>query len=79
MSDDRQERIRKRAHEIWESEGRPHGAHDRHWHQAAAEIDATAAKPAGSASKPAAKKKVAAKPAGKSAAAAKKPAKPRKA
>nr|WP_210201736.1 DUF2934 domain-containing protein [Mesorhizobium loti] len=40
MADDRQERIRQRAHEIWEREGRPHGAHERHWHQAAGEIEA---------------------------------------
>lgn len=39
MADDRQERIRQRAHEIWEREGRPHGAHERHWHQAAGEIE----------------------------------------
>ncbi|WP_163361981.1 DUF2934 domain-containing protein, partial [Klebsiella aerogenes] len=26
MADERQERIRQRAHAIWEREGRPHGA-----------------------------------------------------
>ncbi|MET0942788.1 MAG: DUF2934 domain-containing protein [Mesorhizobium sp.] len=40
MIGDREERIRQRAHEIWEREGRPHGADDRHWHQAAREVDA---------------------------------------
>ncbi|RWJ98118.1 MAG: DUF2934 domain-containing protein [Mesorhizobium sp.] len=44
MTDDRQERIRRRAHEIWEQAGRPEGAHMEHWDQAAAEIDG-AAKP----------------------------------
>lgn len=44
MTDDRQERIRQRAHEIWEREGRPHGAHERHWHQAANEIEAEVSK-----------------------------------
>lgn len=39
MTDDRQERIRQRAHEIWEQAGRPEGAHMEHWQQATAEID----------------------------------------
>jgi hypothetical protein len=38
MADDRQNRIRQRAHEIWEREGRPQGAHERHWQQAESEI-----------------------------------------
>lgn len=40
MTDDRHERIRQRAHEIWEQAGRPEGAHLDHWDQAAAEVDA---------------------------------------
>ncbi len=36
---DREARIRRRAHQIWEREGRPDGHHDRHWHQAVREID----------------------------------------
>ena len=44
MTDDRQERIRQRAHEIWEQAGRPEGSHMEHWDRATAEIDA-AAKP----------------------------------
>ena len=36
---DREERIRIRAHEIWELAGRPLGEDIRHWEQAAAEID----------------------------------------
>ena len=68
MSDDRQHRIRQRAHAIWESHGRPHG-HDRdHWDQATREIDAedravkkparaaAAAKPKTAAKAPASKK-----------------------
>ena len=38
--DDRDERIRKRAHEIWEEEGRPEGREYSHWLRARAEIDA---------------------------------------
>ncbi|CAN5319092.1 hypothetical protein BH10PSE9_BH10PSE9_15230 [soil metagenome] len=41
-SDDSQ--IAKRAYEIWEREGRPHGQHHDHWHKAAAEL--AASKPA---------------------------------
>lgn len=65
MTDDRQHRIRQRAHAIWESHGRPHGSDREHWEQATQEIDAEDAaakkKPAGSAA--AAKPKAAAKPA----------------
>lgn len=64
MTDDRQERIRQRAHAIWEQAGRPEGADMQHWDQATAEIDGEAAKP----KKKAAPKKAAAKP-GKAAAA----------
>jgi hypothetical protein len=32
-------RIRNRAYEIWEREGRPHGRDREHWHQARREID----------------------------------------
>ncbi|NAZ37207.1 DUF2934 domain-containing protein [Rubellimicrobium sp. CFH 75288] len=37
---DREERIRARAHAIWEREGCPDGRHEEHWRQATAEIDA---------------------------------------
>jgi hypothetical protein len=30
--------IRKRAHEIWEEEGRPEGRHDEHWRRAREDI-----------------------------------------
>ncbi len=39
MTDDRQERIRVRAHQIWLDEGQPAGQHERHWHQATADVD----------------------------------------
>ena len=35
MTDDR---IAKRAYEIWEGEGRPHGRHPEHWQKAMAEL-----------------------------------------
>lgn len=38
MSDDRDERIRHRAYEIWEALGRPEGGQQEHWTQAEAEI-----------------------------------------
>ena len=38
--DDRNEKIRKRAHEIWEEEGRPEGREYSHWLRARTEIDA---------------------------------------
>jgi hypothetical protein len=77
MTDDRQERIRKRAHAIWESHGRPHGSDREHWEQATREIDAQDAsakskKPA--AAKAAPKPKVAVKAPAAKAPGAKKPA-----
>lgn len=39
MEDDREDRIRKRAYELWERAGKPEGSHDQHWFQAAREID----------------------------------------
>ena len=39
MTDDREERIRQRAHKIWELAGRPNGQHDEHWRLATSEID----------------------------------------
>lgn len=32
------ERIRRRAHEIWEEEGRPEGYHEEHWRRAEQDI-----------------------------------------
>lgn len=39
MTDDRDEKIRKRAHELWQQEGQPDGKPDDHWYQAEREID----------------------------------------
>ncbi|OWV99801.1 DUF2934 domain-containing protein [Rhizobium sp. R693] len=39
MATDKHEQIRRRAYEIWESEGRPEGAALRHWQQACDELD----------------------------------------
>ncbi|WP_085940682.1 DUF2934 domain-containing protein [Azospirillum sp. B506] len=69
-TDDIQERIRRRAHELWESEGRPHGRDSDHWTQAEAEVRGGGAleptgKVAGSHKKPPVSK-VTAKVAGKS-------------
>jgi Protein of unknown function (DUF2934) len=38
MSVDRDERIRQRAYEIWEREGRPHGRDEEHWRMAVDEL-----------------------------------------
>ncbi|TGT90554.1 MULTISPECIES: DUF2934 domain-containing protein [unclassified Mesorhizobium] len=45
MNDDRDDKIRDRAYEIWQREGGGHGDHDRHWRQAEMEIDREAALP----------------------------------
>ncbi|PDQ18387.1 hypothetical protein CN311_24925 [Mesorhizobium sanjuanii] len=45
MGDDRHNKIQERAHQIWQREGGMHGDHERHWHQAEAEIDREAALP----------------------------------
>lgn len=46
MTADRQDRIRQRAHQLWEEQGRSEGMHARHWDQACAEIDGEDAPPA---------------------------------
>jgi hypothetical protein len=38
MIDDSNEKIRRRAYEIWEAEGRQHGSHEAHWRRAEAEL-----------------------------------------
>ncbi|HEV7416970.1 MAG TPA: DUF2934 domain-containing protein [Tianweitania sediminis] len=35
----KEDRIRARAHAIWQQEGEPHSREDDHWHQAAREIE----------------------------------------
>lgn len=74
----RDDLIAKRAHEIWEQEGRPHGRDEEHWHRAAEAIAAEeggAAETAESAPK-AAKKPRAVKAAGADPAPKRKPAEP---
>jgi len=39
MQDNREERIRERAHRFWEEEGRPEGKDREHWDKAATQID----------------------------------------
>ena len=39
MQANQEQRIRQRAHQIWEREGRPDGADKRHWEQAMREIE----------------------------------------
>lgn len=40
MQDQDQDRIRRRAHEIWEREGRPEGREREHWDRACREVGA---------------------------------------
>jgi hypothetical protein len=42
MSDDFEERVRQRAHELWERAGRPEGLAEQHWEQALQQITAEA-------------------------------------
>lgn len=79
MSDDRQHRIRQRAHAIWERHGHPHGADREHWHQATQEIDAEDAAAAKKPARAAKAKTNSAASAPAKAAAASKPAAKRKA
>jgi hypothetical protein len=45
MPDDREARIRERAHVIWEEEGRPVGKEREHWERAAKDVDAQGQSP----------------------------------
>ena len=67
-----EKRISEFAHQIWESEGRPHGQHDRHWEMATKLAEAEALAPKKDSAQKAAKPKLpkvdgvaAAKPAAK--------------
>ncbi len=40
MDEELQKRIRERAHQLWEQEGRPEGRAGEHWEQARAELAA---------------------------------------
>ncbi len=51
---EREDRIRRRAYELWEKSGRPEGSHEAHWYEAAQEIGSepsSDAAPSGPASK----------------------------
>lgn len=61
MVDTREDRIRHRAHALWEAAGQPEGAHDTHWQQAETEIDMLDTPPAADAA-PAAPKPAPRKP-----------------
>jgi hypothetical protein len=39
MDTDREDRIRQRAHEMWERDGSPEGRHEEHWKAAETEVD----------------------------------------
>jgi hypothetical protein len=51
MGDNREAQIRRRAYEIWEQEGRPHGKDLSHWIKALEEIERTTEKAEKQASK----------------------------
>jgi len=38
MTNDMEQKIRERAYQIWEQEGRIHGRHEDHWHLAKLEL-----------------------------------------
>jgi hypothetical protein len=38
MDQDRDKRIKARAYELWEENGRQDGGHEAHWHQAEREV-----------------------------------------
>ncbi len=69
-------RIRELAHQIWESEGKPHGQDTRHWEMARKLAEAEALTPSKPKAKPKAPPKP--KPAAAKPAAEKKPKPPRK-
>jgi len=43
MNSDREHKVRERAYQIWEREGRPEGREDEHWAQAEREIESEGA------------------------------------
>ena len=42
LAKDHDERVKKRAYELWEREGRPHGKDKEHWSQAEEELTSPA-------------------------------------
>ena len=47
MDSDKTDRISRRAYELWEAEGHPHGRHEDHWRAAEQEIDQGSEAPQG--------------------------------
>ncbi|ODT13525.1 MAG: hypothetical protein ABS35_37665 [Kaistia sp. SCN 65-12] len=47
MLDDKQEKVRKRAYEIWDAEGRVEGHPEDHWRRAELEVEAEEARGGG--------------------------------
>ncbi len=47
MSDERERKVRERAHAIWEREGRPDGRDQEHWERASHEIETEERTPGG--------------------------------
>lgn len=52
MSDEREEKIRRRAHELWVTEGKPEGREMDFWLQAERELSAAGTKDAGESGPP---------------------------
>ena len=52
MNDDREHKVRERAYALWETEGRPSGRHDEHWHRANSEFSDAPAEEAAPAQAP---------------------------
>jgi hypothetical protein len=71
MNREREQQIAARAYQLWEEEGRPHGAHERHWIQASRDVEAGVLSRPGVRAKAAAKPKAAAVAKAKAAAKAK--------
>lgn len=46
MDHGKDDQIRRRAHEIWEQEGRPHGKETEHWERATRELEDGSVAPA---------------------------------
>ena len=63
MDNDLTPQILRRAYEIWESEGRPHGRDKLHWFLAEAELS-TSARPAAETAEPKRKPRLSSVPAG---------------
>ena len=52
MDSDKEEKIRRRAYEIWEAEGKPEGREQEHWERAAREIEQETSETGGGSTEP---------------------------